>query len=102
MQATIIIPYPGTVLFDECKGSGLLNTLDWSSYDMKAPVMKIKFRDDKLMRLVRGMYLVSYNPEFLLRKIINIRHLDDLTYFGRASKKVIGHLKDFALNKLKR
>ncbi|MFH0738938.1 MAG: radical SAM protein, partial [Candidatus Omnitrophota bacterium] len=40
MQATVVIPYPGTVLFEECKNSDLLNTLDWDAYDMKQPVMR--------------------------------------------------------------
>jgi len=30
-----------------------------------------------------------------LRKIISIREIDDVKYFGRAFLKVIGHIMDF-------
>ena len=34
LQATIVIPYPGTQLFAEAKKNGWLKTEDWSDYDM--------------------------------------------------------------------
>lgn len=100
MQTTLVIPYPGTPLFNECQKNNLLNTKDWSEYDMKKPVMKIKFSDDKLMQLIQRMYTISYHPKFLFNKIINIRDVDDVLYFMRAGKKVFGHLRDFTYNKI--
>jgi hypothetical protein len=41
------------------------------------------------------MYSVSYNPEFIFRKVLSIKSLDDIKYFGRAFRKVAGHLMDF-------
>ncbi|MCK4912689.1 MAG: radical SAM protein [Candidatus Omnitrophica bacterium] len=95
MQATVVIPYPGTPLFQECKDKDLLMSYDWSYYDMKNPVMKLNFNSEELSKLVQGMYSVSFNPEFILRKIISIREIDDIKYFGRAFLKVIGHIIDF-------
>jgi len=95
MQATIVIPYPGTPLFKECKNKDLLTSYDWSYYDMKNPVMKLDFNPDQLLKLVQGMYSVSFNPEFILRKLLSIREIDDLKYFGRAFLKVMGHILDF-------
>ena len=95
MQATVVTCYPGTPLFEECKEKALLTTLDWSRYDMKEPIMKIDFPKEKLMGLVQGMYSVSFNPEFIWRKLISIRELDDIRYFLRAGSKVMGHLFDF-------
>ncbi|MHC1576473.1 MAG: B12-binding domain-containing radical SAM protein, partial [Methanosarcinaceae archaeon] len=40
LQATIMIPYPGTPLFEECKENGCLRTLDWDKYDMRQPIME--------------------------------------------------------------
>ncbi|MDD3999192.1 MAG: radical SAM protein, partial [Candidatus Shapirobacteria bacterium] len=40
MQATIVIPYPGTPLFADCKKNNLLLTENWDDYDMRQPVMK--------------------------------------------------------------
>ena len=95
MQATIVIPYPNTPLFKECKDKNLLDSLDWPDYDMKRPVMKISYPTAELLKLVQGMYSVSFNPEFIFRKLISIRELDDIRYFGRAFFKVLGHMVDF-------
>lgn len=95
MQATMCIPYPGTALFNECKEKGLLRTMDWDDYDMKSPVMETSIPDKKVMELVQGMYGVSFNPEFLLRKLFSLKDIDDFKYALRAAKKVIGHLFDF-------
>jgi len=95
MQATVAIPYPGTPLFEECKQKKLLNTIDWDDYAMKQPVMQTKIPDEKIMELVQGMYKVSFQPEFILRKIFSLKDVDDLKYYLRAAKKVAGHIFDF-------
>jgi radical SAM superfamily enzyme YgiQ (UPF0313 family) len=95
MQATIVIPYPGTPLFAECRENGLLRSLDWDCYDMKQPVMKSAIADNKMVRLVRGMYGVSFSPEFIFRKAFGLRDVDDWKYALRAGRKVFGHLFDF-------
>ncbi|MBU1926091.1 MAG: radical SAM protein, partial [Candidatus Omnitrophica bacterium] len=99
MQSTIVIPYPGTPLFEECKENDLLCSTDWEYYDMKKPVMKLQFEPEKLMRLVQSLYSVSYSPEFIARKILSIREFDDVKYFGMAFLKVAGHIFDFAKKK---
>jgi radical SAM superfamily enzyme YgiQ (UPF0313 family) len=95
MQATLVIPYPGTPLFDECLQNGWLLTDDWERFDMREPVMKSPIDGDTLMKLVQGLYSVSFNPEFLLRKLISVKDIGDLKYFLRAGKKVFGHIFDF-------
>ena len=95
MQATIVIPYPGSPLFEECRTNGWLKTLDWDDYDMKQPVMQTPISDDKIMELIQGMYKVSFQPEFILKKLFSVRDIDDLKYSLRASKKVFGHIFDF-------
>jgi anaerobic magnesium-protoporphyrin IX monomethyl ester cyclase len=100
MQATMVIPYPGTPLFRDCKEKGWLSTQDWDDYDMKHPVMRTPIPEDKIGELVQGMYRVSFYPEFILRKIFSIRDTDDLRYHLRAAKKVIGHILDFKAGSL--
>ena len=95
LQSTIVIPYPGTPLFDECKKEGLLNTLDWDRYDMREQVMKSEVPSEKIAEAVRSVYRVAFNLEFILRKIFAIRGWSDIMYFIRAVKHVIGHLVDF-------
>lgn len=95
MQATVVIPYPGSPLFKECRENDLLKTFDWSRYDMKEPVMKVSIPDEKLMGMVRRMYNTAFMPELLFRRIVSVRDFDDLKYFARAGAKVLGHLFDF-------
>ncbi len=95
VQATIVIPYPGSRLFEECHRDGLLRSLDWNDYDMKTPVMKSPMNDEALLKLVQGIYGVAFHPEFILRRLASIRGLSDLAYFKKNIKKVYGHLLDF-------
>ncbi|MCK4326202.1 B12-binding domain-containing radical SAM protein, partial [bacterium] len=95
MQATVVIPYPGTPLFDECRQGDQLRTLDWNRFDMKEPVMETSISEAQIMGLVQGMYKIAFQPEFILRKLFSKIDIDDLRYFFRAAKKVVGHLFDF-------
>jgi len=95
MQATVVIPYPGSLLFKECKEEGLLKSLDWDDYGMKKPVMKSSISDRKIMQMAQGMYTAVFHPEFLFRRIVSIRDIEDFKYLLRASKKVFGHIFDF-------
>lgn len=95
MQATIVVPYPGTRLYRECIENDWLLTSDWSDFDMKKPVMKIPFPEKELMKIVQGMYSVAFDPVFLARKILSIRDWSDIRFFLRAGKKVLGHIQDF-------
>jgi radical SAM superfamily enzyme YgiQ (UPF0313 family) len=95
MQATIITPYPGTKLFEEAKNNEWLKTIDWDDYDMVNPVMNTKIKEEDLRKMVREMYKISFNPEFMFRKLIGVRDLDDIKFYWQAAKHVIGHIKDF-------
>jgi radical SAM superfamily enzyme YgiQ (UPF0313 family) len=95
VQATMVTPYPGSPLFEECKEHGLLKTLDWDRYDMRQPIMKTSLKDQDIMKLVQGIYGVAYDPEFICRRIASIRDIQDVKYFARAGAKILGHLVDF-------
>lgn len=97
LQATMVIPYPGTPLFAECKEKGLLKTEDWDRFDMREPVMKTPLMaEEELQRAVQSVYKVAFDPEFMVRKVMGIRSLDDVRFIVRAGRKVIGHVRDFA------
>ena len=95
MQATVVIPYPGSPLFEECKANNWLKTLDWREYDMKKPVMSNPIEDEKVMQLVRSLYGVAFNPEFIYNRLKSISSLADANYFLRAVPRVLGHIFDF-------
>jgi radical SAM superfamily enzyme YgiQ (UPF0313 family) len=95
LQSTIVIPYPGTPLFDQCRQNGWLVTTDWDCYDMRQPVMKTPVGEEKIKQAVQGVYKVAFSPQFIWHRLISIRDLDDLKFFYRGGKKVLGHLMDF-------
>jgi len=96
VQATIVIPYPGTPLFEEANEKGWLKTLNWNRYDMREPVMHTPLKDYEVLEMVRGIYKVAFDPEFVIRKVVGIRSPQDIKFALRSTKKVLGHLKDFS------
>ena len=95
MQATVVIPYPGTPLFEECKAERWLTTTDWDRYDMREAVMKTSMSTEEITNFVQTIYSAAFSPEFMLRRVLAIRDLDDIKYFVRAGGKVLGHIFDF-------
>lgn len=96
LQATVLIPYPGTPLYRECKENGWLLTENYEEFDQRMPVMKTPMGSVKIKEAVESVYKVSFNPEFLFRRIAGIRSVDDVKFLFRAAGKVIGHLTDFS------
>ena len=95
LQATVLIPYPGTPLYNECKENEWLLTEDYEDFDQRMPVMKTPMGSEKINEAVQSVYKVAFNPEFLLRRVAGIRSVDDIKFFARAGKQVMGHLLDF-------
>ncbi len=95
LQATIVIPYPGTPLYQQCEENGWLKTKKWEEFDMRAPVMSTKTTDEEIRQLTQELYRSFVTPSFFLRKVLSIRGLDDIKFFWRAGRAVVGHLTDF-------
>lgn len=95
-QVTIVIPYPGTPLFDMAKMNGWLRTEDWERYDMREPILKAGMKEQEVLEIVQNLYKVALDPEFILRKVAMIRSLDDIKFMARGAKNMLGHIKDFA------
>lgn len=95
LQATVLIPYPGTPLHKECLENGWLATEDYEEYDQRRPVMKTPVGDERIKEAVQSVYKVAFSPEFILRRVIGIRSWNDVKFLFRAAGKVFGHLLDF-------
>lgn len=96
LQATIVIPYPGTALFRQCKENDWLTTEDWNAYDMRRPVMKTPMSEDEILGMTRGIYKSCITPSFMIRKILSARTSDDFKFIARGAKFMMGHLSDFS------
>jgi len=80
LQATIVIPYPGTPLYKYCKENNLLRFEDYDRFDQREQVMKSELTTEDVKELTRDLYKSFVNPQFIIRKIINIRSLDDIKF----------------------
>ncbi|GAB6037001.1 hopanoid biosynthesis associated radical SAM protein HpnJ [Fundidesulfovibrio butyratiphilus] len=92
LQATIVVPYPGTPLFAEAKKQGWLTTENWDDYDMRQSVWRSPVSNDDVLGFKNELYKAALTPRFLLRKVLSIRSVDDVAFFWRAAQKLVGHL----------
>ena len=86
LQATTVVPYPGTPLFEECKKNHWLKTLDWDKYDMKSSVLKLSMSEQEVNHLVNSFFNAIWSPQFVLRKLkeglTNWHHFKQYVWFG--------------------
>lgn len=95
LQGTVLIPYPGTPLYEECLQNDWLITTDYSRFDQREQVMKSPLTSEEAKELVQGLYKSFITPRFILRKVLAIRSWADVKFLWRAGWKVLAHLIDF-------
>jgi radical SAM superfamily enzyme YgiQ (UPF0313 family) len=98
LQATILVPYPGTPLWKEAKEKDwfLFNPEEYDRYDMRESVLKTGDSDAKeVADICKEIYTIFLTPLYVLQRIKNIRSVNDVNFNLRGVKAVFGHLKDF-------
>jgi len=96
LQVTLTVPYPGTPLFRELEENGQLLTKDWDKYDMRMNVMKGAAEEEVVKEAIRKVYAGFLHPETIIRRLVTTRNLkDDLVFYWRGFRSLLGHLKDF-------
>lgn len=101
LQGTVVIPYPGTPLWKQCKENNWLLTEDYEKYDMREPVMKTSLTKEQIMALTQELYKSFLSPQYIVRKILEIRSFDDIKFLAIAGMKLVGHLLDFNKGQVK-
>ena len=99
LQATVLVPYPNTPLWQEAKKKKMFrfNPYAYERYDMKEPVLKTEMSPEEVMDICNSIYKkIVLSPKYILRHISKIRNLDDIKYTLRGIKAVFGHIKDFS------
>lgn len=98
LQATVLVPYPGTPLWKEAKENSwfLFDPLDYERYDMREPVLKTENSEAKNVAEICGkIYTIFLTPSYILQRVKNVRSWNDFKFNLRGVKAVFGHLKDF-------
>ncbi len=99
LQATVIMPYPGTPLFRLCKRHGWLRFAPdaYERYDMTEPACALTdMTEEEVVRMAGQFYKMYLHPRFVARQLKDLRSLEDLDYLARGVKAIWGHIKDFA------
>jgi radical SAM superfamily enzyme YgiQ (UPF0313 family) len=102
LQATVLVPYPGTPLWKEAKENDwfLFNPLDYERYDMREPVLKTKdCEPSEIAEICGKIYTIFLTPSYLFQRVKNIRSWNDFKFNLKGVKAVFGHLKDFGKSK---
>ncbi|MBI5148128.1 radical SAM protein [Candidatus Pacearchaeota archaeon] len=97
-QCTIVVPYPGTQLHNEALKNHwfLIDPEDYEKYDMSQPILKTPMPSEEVERICNSIYKIFLTPEYIARRFVSIRNVDDLLFILRGVKAVLGHLKDFS------
>lgn len=99
LQATVIMPYPGTPLFDLCQQHGWIrfDENSYERYDMTEPVCVLTdMEQEEVVQLAGQFYKLFLNPTFFTRQLMSVRSPEDLDYIARGAKAIYGHVKDFS------
>jgi radical SAM superfamily enzyme YgiQ (UPF0313 family) len=98
LQSTVVVPYPGTSLHKEALANGWfrIDPGDYDRYDMTEPILKTgDLEPDEVVRICGEIYKTFLTPRFVLRNMMRIRTKEDMSYFLRGAKAVVGHILDF-------
>jgi anaerobic magnesium-protoporphyrin IX monomethyl ester cyclase len=94
MQASVVIPYPGSPMWLQAKREGwfAIDPQDYDRYDMCAPVLKTQIDHEYW---VRKMWRLHLHPYFLLRSALTLRTWDQVNLAWRGVVSLFGHLFDY-------
>jgi radical SAM superfamily enzyme YgiQ (UPF0313 family) len=99
LQSTVVMPYPGTKLYDEALENGWfrVDPKDYDCFDMTGPVLNtVDMEPEEVMRVCDEIYKVFLSPKYVYRHLTRMRSWRDMKYSIKGAMKVLGHVKDFA------
>jgi len=100
LQSTVVVPYPGTPLYEEAVKNDWLECGpdEYEKFDMRGSVIKMKDMTSKeVVEMCNAVYRSFLTPRFMARQVI--KNIKDPSYIVRGAKAVMGHLMDFTPEK---
>ena len=79
-QFSIVVPFPGSPLYDECMNNGYIDVIHWDEFDYAYnPVIRTDGLNTKeVRRLYKKAYREFYlRPTYILHKILNLRSANE-------------------------
>ncbi|RJP28112.1 MAG: radical SAM protein [Candidatus Omnitrophota bacterium] len=99
LQSTLLVPYPGTALFNDGLANGWFrfDHREYERYGMQEAVFKtMDISSEELKVLCRKTYGLFFSPPYILKKIINKDFIGNLNYFIKGAVAMAGHSIDFS------
>jgi len=97
LQASVIVPYPGTPLYYEALKNGWfqIDPHDYAAFDMSIPPLKSPLGSQKTMEFCDRLWRIHQHPIFITKTLMSIFSADDLRLLWQGFKSVRGHMEDF-------
>jgi len=97
LQASVVIPYPGTPLYFESieKNWFKFNPNDYERFDMSEPVLKTLIPSEQVMSFCNKFWTIHLDPRFVINTAFTIRSTDDIKLLWRGIKSILRHKMDF-------
>ncbi|MCX8093125.1 MAG: radical SAM protein [Candidatus Goldbacteria bacterium] len=94
LQASIVMPYPGTPMYKEAEKYGWLTDAakDYENFDMEHDILKSNIDTTYWCRKIWNIH--TY-PLFLIKSALSIRSIRDIDIALRGIMSLLGHLKDY-------
>lgn len=97
LQASVVVPYPGTPLFFEALENGWfqIDPQDYEAFDMSFPPLKSPMSSEKVMEYCDRLWRIHQHPLFIAKTLASVSSFDELRLLWQGFKSVRGHTKDF-------
>jgi len=94
LQASVIIPYPGTPLWQEARRKGWLKVgpHEYEKYDMSKPVLNSQYAAEKWCQKI---WSIQKELKFVLKSGLTVSSINDCLLLIRGAGSLLGHLKDY-------
>lgn len=94
LQSSIIVPYPGTPLYNEALKNDwfAIDPKDYEKFDMAHQILKTSIDTTKWCR---KMWRIHLHPLFILKSFFTLRHWRDINLALRGFISLLGHLRDY-------
>lgn len=98
LQSTVVVPYPGTPLYQQCIDNDwlLIDSDDYDAFDMSQSICRTPdMTPEEISDICAGIYKTFWTPRYIYHRMKRVRSLEDLDYAQRGVKSVVGHIRDF-------
>jgi anaerobic magnesium-protoporphyrin IX monomethyl ester cyclase len=98
LQASVIVPYPGTPFWRQAKKQGWLTVgeADYEKLDMSRPVLKTEIVSRQWCHRI---WSIQKDPRFIVRSGLTVRKIDELKLLFNGAGSLVGHLLDYSRKK---